>query len=63
MSLGTMNAQAMAKFDLICKAVAARGKGLTMVQIGDAAALAGELEKADPDPGRVEVLRDRLELT
>ena len=39
-----MDAQAMAKFDAICKTVAARGKGLTLLQIGDSAALAGELE-------------------
>ena len=57
-----MNGQAMARFDRICKTVAARGRGLTMRQIGDASALAGELAKADPDTDRVELLQDRLGL-
>ena len=62
MSLATMNVSAMAAFDTICKTVAARGRGLSMRQIGDAAALAQELERADPDMERVELLRDRLGL-
>ena len=62
MSLGMMSTVAMAKFDSLCKTVAARGRGLTLLQIGDSAALAEELEKADPDSERVEVLRDRLGL-
>ena len=57
-----MNVSAMAAFDTICKTVAARGRGLSMRQIGDAAALAQELERADPDMGRVEVLQGRLRL-
>ena len=62
MSLGMMSTVAMAKFDTLCRAVAERGKGLTLTQIGDASALAGELERADPDMERVELLRDRLGL-
>ena len=62
MGLATMNVSAMSRFDAICKTVAARGRGLTMKQIGDASALAQELERADPDPERVEFLRDRLGL-
>ena len=57
-----MNGQAMARFDRICKTVAARGRGLTMRQISDSAGLAEELEKSDPDSERVEVLRARLGL-
>ena len=62
MSLATMDAQAMNRFDSICKTVAARGLGLTLTQIGDASALAQELENSDPDSERVEVLRARLGL-
>ena len=57
-----MDAQAMAKFYSLCKTVAARGKGLTMKQIGDASALAREQAQADPDMERVELLRGRLGL-
>ena len=56
----TMDAAAMDRFDLICKAVAARGKGLTLSQIGDAGALARELSKSETDRERVGLLRDRL---
>ena len=62
MSLATMNASAMSRFDTICKKVAARGRGLTMQQIGDSAALARELEKSDPDVEKVEILKNRLGL-
>ena len=55
-----MDAAAMDRFDLICKAVAARGKGLTLSQIGDAGALARELSKSETDRERVGLLRDRL---
>ena len=58
-----MNVSAMTRFDAICKAVAARGRGLSMLQIGDSAALAQALELADPDMERVELLQDRLGLT
>lgn len=62
MSLGMMSEPAMARFDGICKTIAARGSGLTLQQIGDAGELARELERADPDMGRVELLRDQLGL-
>jgi len=57
-----MDTVAPDRFDAICKTVAARGRGLTMKQIGDASVLAQELERADPDPERVEFLRNRLGL-
>ena len=62
MTLGLMDVGAMSRFDAICKTVAARGRGLSMLQISDAAALAGELEKLAPDQERIVVLRDRLGL-
>ena len=62
MSLGMMDTAAMNRFDLVCKLLAARGRGLTLLQIGDAAALAEELEKSDPDSERVELRRARLGL-
>ena len=62
MSLGMMNTAATDRFDALCRAVAERGKGLTLTQIGDAAALAQELEKWDPDVEKVELLLDRLGL-
>ena len=67
MSLITMDAAAMRRFDAICKTLAARGSGLTLSQIGDAGALARVLA-GPPDstvsdaPGLVELLRTRLGL-
>ncbi len=70
MSLITMNAAAMRRFDAICAALAARGSGLTLSQIGDAGALARELA-GPPDstvstvsdaPALVRLLRTRLGL-
>ena len=58
----TMDATAMALFDRFCRAVAARGKGLSLGQIGDAGALSRELSSPDPDPEKVELLRSRLGL-
>ena len=55
-----MDGAAMDRFDALCRAVAARGKGLTLQQIGDAGALAREL--SEPDTDRVEVLREQLGL-
>ena len=63
MTLGLMNTAAMTRFDVVCKTVAARGRGLTLTQIGDASALVQELERADPDMDRVALLQDRLGLT
>ena len=62
MSLITMNAVAMDCFDAICKAVAARGRGLTLSEIGDAGALSRELSSPDPNTERLEALRARLGL-
>ena len=57
-----MSASAMGRFDLICKAVAARGRGLSLTQIGDASTLARELSRADSDMTKVATLRVRLGL-
>ena len=62
MSMAMMDAAALDRFDLICKAVAARGSGLTLSQIGDAGALARELSKPEPDTAMVKSLRDQLGL-
>ena len=56
----TMDAPTMAEFDAICATVAARGKGLSLLQITAASALARELSKAEPDTEKVEVLRTQL---
>lgn len=57
-----MTPAAYERFDALCRAVAARGRGLSLSQLGDAAALARELEAEEPDPDRVDLLRRRLEL-
>lgn len=50
------------RFDALCSRVAARGKGLTLVQLGAAGDLAAELAQDDPDRARVEELAGRLGL-
>ena len=62
MSMMTMDAAAMDRFDAICREVAGQGSGLTLQQISGAGALARELSKSDPDTDRVEVLRTQLGL-
>ena len=62
MSMMTMDAAAMDRFDAICREVAGQGSGLTLQQISGAGALARELSKSNPDRERVELLRDQLGL-
>ena len=62
MSMMTMDAAAMDRFDAICREVAGQGSGLTLQQISGAGALAREMGKTEPDTDRVEVLRDQLGL-
>lgn len=62
MSLLTMDRAALDCFDGICKTVAARGGGLSLAQLGDAAELARVLGSPDPDAKKVEALRRRLGL-
>lgn len=62
MSLRMMDAATISRFDVISAKLAAGGGGLNLRQIGDAAALAEELEKPEPDAERVEGLRARLGL-
>lgn len=50
------------RFDVICKAVAARGRGVTMLELGAAHALARELGADAPDGHRVHQLADQLGL-
>ena len=73
MSLGMMDADVMDRFDGICATVAARGRGLTLQQIGDAGALARLLAQGTPTgpldhstaatvPELAQLLRTRLGL-
>ena len=62
MSMMTMDAAAMDRFDAICREVAGQGSGLTLQQISGAGALARELSKPDPSTDRVKSLRDQLGL-
>lgn len=45
MSLGMPSGPALIRFDELCKVVADRGRGLTLTQLGDAAALAEEEDR------------------
>ena len=63
MSLGMMSTVAMDRFDTLCRAVAERGRGLTLSQIADAGSLAREMEKPDPNVEKIELLKNRLGLT
>ena len=58
--MNAMTPAAYGTFDRICKAVTGRGKGITLQEIGDAHALARELEKEEPDPERVALFTGRL---
>lgn len=49
-----------ARFDAVCRAVAADRRGITLLQLGQAHALARELESEDPDQERVGDLCARL---
>ena len=60
MTLVSMSPQASERFDRLCKVVGAKGKGITLHQLGAARALALELEAGDPDPEKVELYRKRL---
>ena len=51
------------EFDRLCRAVDRQGRGLSLVQLGDAHGLARELCSPDPDPDHVAFLRRRLGLT
>ena len=62
MSLGMMSGPALDRFNAICKDVGARGRGLSLKEIADAAALAEEEARGAPDPERLAMLRERLEL-
>ena len=55
-----LSGAALDRFNVICKAIAARGRGLSLQELGDAAALAEEEFRPDPDPERVAMLRGRL---
>ena len=57
-----MAATTLARFHVLCRAVGARGHGLTLRQIGAAHDLARELDRDVPDSERVEELATRLEL-
>lgn len=53
----------LGRFDALCRRVKGRtGPGLTLTEISDCHALASELEAEEPDPGRVEMLAERLAL-
>ncbi|MDP2959665.1 MAG: hypothetical protein Q8N53_24895 [Longimicrobiales bacterium] len=52
-----------ARFDSICRALAARGRGSTMADLGSAFALATELEGPEPDMAVVVGLYARMGLT
>lgn len=52
----------VAHFDRLCAAVQERGDGLSLDQLGDAHALARELEAEEPSAERVELFRERLGL-
>lgn len=62
--LGIMDGSVLETFDRLCELakVRTKGSGVTLGQLGDAAALARELEKQEPDSERVEVLASRLGL-
>lgn len=53
---------ALARFDAICQTVQDRGRGMSLGEIGDAHALARELEASEPDPERIAFLAERLDL-
>ena len=60
--LGFMDGRVLDRFEELCSAVSSRGHGLTLSEIGDAAALAREMEAETPGAGRVDELyraRDR----
>lgn len=64
MTLGLMDRATTDRFNRLCRRVAGAttGRGVTLNEIGDAAALARELEKDEPDPERVDLFRHRLGL-
>ena len=62
MTTTTMTPETVATFDRLCEEITGRGSGMTLGQLRDAHALARELHLAEPDPGRLETLRARLEI-
>ncbi|HZD04254.1 MAG TPA: hypothetical protein VE173_05030 [Longimicrobiales bacterium] len=52
----------LATFDELCRLVTRRGHGITLLQLGDAGALARALDQEDVDRGLVEQLAARLGL-
>jgi hypothetical protein len=56
-SLGAMPADTLRIFDRACKLVSARGRGLSLSELGTAHALARELSAPEPDAARAETLR------
>ena len=55
-------AAALEAIERICGIVGARGRGLTLSQLGDARALAEALDDPEPDPERVQTLAARLDV-
>jgi hypothetical protein len=53
MSLGLDDPGVMERFDEVCKLVMARGRGITLSQLGAAHALARELASDEPDAGKI----------
>lgn len=54
---------ALARFDRLCSVLGARGRGLTMLELRDAAELAKELDREEPDVEAVARLVEALGLT
>ena len=50
------------RYDLLCKLVASRGRGLSIRELGDCFDLAREEADPVPDAKRIRWLRDRLDL-
>lgn len=60
--IDTSTPEVLARFDAICQVVQGRGRGMSLGEVGDAHALAREMEAEEPDPERVELFRGRLGL-
>lgn len=62
--LGLMDGPELDTFNRLCQVAKLRtkGPGITLDQLGDAAALARELQKNEPDAERVELFAARLGL-
>ena len=62
MSLEFSTPTVMRIFDNLCKAVASRGRGISMTRLGDAYSLAQLLDAEEPDARRIGELTTRLGL-